>query len=329
MAAGGTMWESTVEVTRKAVVQAAPEHAWSLVSDSAAWSLRPGHFAFDVPQVTETGRLRCWFAPLGTGLICSVQEVREQVPGQVMSLRSRSTQPAGRQAFTLSVQPHDRGATVGLTVTVTGSREDKADYKAFWRKELKAWLSALADVAEGRRAWPEAGIPAPLRQACAALALTSPQGTSTAVLISASPDVVWQAIRTPGIPADPRQPYTAICAGRVPGTPERKAGEMPYVIVRHADGPLIASVSIVRELAEGRSVVAQRLEPPHYEMHYRVEPAPGGTRLELTMCWPDAPVTDKGEQLRSRLAQALRETASAYQAAIEAGGTGRTVPGPA
>ncbi len=297
------MWESTVEVTRKAIVQAAPEHAWSLVSDSAAWSLRPGCFAFDVPQVTEAGRLRCWFAPFGKGLGCSVQEVREEVPGQVMSLRSRSTQPAGRQAFTLSVQPHDRGAMVRLTVTVTGSREDKPDYQAFWRKELKAWLSALAD--------------------------TSPQGTSTAVLISASPDVVWQAIRAPGIPADPRQPYTAICAGRVPGTPERQAGEMPYVIVRHADGRLIASVSMVRELAEGRSVVVQRLEPPHYEVQYRVEPAPGGTRLELTMCWPDAPVTDQGEQLRSRLAQALQETASAYQAAIEPGGTGRTAPGQA
>lgn len=320
------MWESTVEVTREAIVQAAPEHAWSLVSDSAAWSLQPGRFAFDVPQVTEAGRLRCWFVPLGKGLSCSVQEVREEIPGQVMSLRSRSTHPIGRQAFTLSVQPHDRGATVRLTVTVTGPREDKADYKAFWRKELKAWLSALAGVAEGRRPWPEAGIPAPVWQACVDLPpLTSPQGTSTAVLISASPDAVWQAIRAPGLPADPSQPYTAICAGRIPGTPERQAGEMPYVIVRHADGRLIASVSMVRELAEGRSALVQRLEPPHYEVQYRVEPAPGGTRLELTMCWPDAPVTDQGEQLRSQLARALQETASAYQAAIEPPGTGRAV----
>jgi hypothetical protein len=87
-AAGGTMWESTVEVTREDVVQAAPEHAWSLVSDSAAWSLRPGHFAFDVPQVTEAGWLQCWFTPSGKGLICSVQEVREEIPGQVPRLRS-------------------------------------------------------------------------------------------------------------------------------------------------------------------------------------------------------------------------------------------------
>src|SRR5882724_10776597 len=108
MAAGGTMWARTAEVTRRAVVRAAPEHAWSLVSDSAAWSLRPGHFAFDVPQASEAGRLRCWFFPFGKGLGCSVQEVCEEVPGQVLSLRSRGTQPAGRQAFMLSVQPHDR-----------------------------------------------------------------------------------------------------------------------------------------------------------------------------------------------------------------------------
>jgi hypothetical protein len=75
-----------------------------------------------LPQVTEAGRLRCWFAPFGNGLGCSVREVREEVPGQVMSMRSRSTQPTGRQAFTLSVQPHDRGSMV---VMVTVPREDK------------------------------------------------------------------------------------------------------------------------------------------------------------------------------------------------------------
>jgi hypothetical protein len=325
-AAGGTMWESTLEVTRKAVVQAAPEHTWSLVSDSAAWSLLPGSFAFDVPRATDPGRLRCWFAPLGQGLGGTVQEVREEGPGQVLSLRSRSTQPAGRQAFTVSVEPHNHGvlvpsALVRLTVAVTVPREDKPDHQAYWRKSLKAWLSALADVAEGRRPWPEAGIPAPLWRACVSRpVLTSPQGTSTAVLISASPDVVWQAVRAPGTPAAPGQPWTVVGAGRVPGAPEGQPGEMPYVIVRQDDGRLIASVAMVRELDEGRSVLAQRLEPPHFEMRYRVAAAPGGTRLELTMCWPDAPVTDQGEQLRSRLTQALQQTASAYQAALEPGG---------
>jgi hypothetical protein len=315
------MWESTVEVTRKAVVQAAPERAWSLVSDSAAWSLRPGHFAFDVPQVTEAGRLRCWFVSSGKGLGCSVHEVREvrdDVAGQVISLRSGGTMQPGRQAFTLSVQPDGRGSMVALTTTVTVHRESKADYHAFWRKELRAWLSAMADVLEGRRPWPEAGIPAPIWKACADLPrLVSPQGTSTAVLIGAPPDLVWQAIRAPGIPADPRQPYTAICAGLIPGAPERQPGELRYVIVRHAEGPLIGTVSMVRELTEGRSVLAQRLEPPHHEMQYLLEPAPGGTRLQLTMCWPDAPVTDKGEELRSHLTQSLQHAASAWQAAIE------------
>jgi hypothetical protein len=95
---------------------------------------------------------------------------------------------------------------------------------------------------------------------------------------------------------------------------------MPYVIVRPDDGRLIASVSMIRELDEGRSVLTQRLEPPYLETRYRLAAAPGGTRLELTMCWPDGPVTDQGEQLRSRLAQALQQTASAYQAALERGG---------
>lgn len=65
-----------------------------------------------------------------------------------MSLQSRSTQPAGRQAFTLSAQTPDRGSAVWLTVTVTVPWEDKADYQAFWRTELKAWLSALAGLLE-------------------------------------------------------------------------------------------------------------------------------------------------------------------------------------
>jgi len=318
------VWLSTVEVTREAVVRTPPEYAWSLVGDSAAWSLRAGHFAFDVPETTEAGRLRCWCFARDHGLRCSVLEVREEIPGQLMRLQPRGTQQAAPHSFTLSVQPHERGATIRLTVSFTALREQKAEYQASWRKNLKAWLSALADVAEGRRPWPEAGIPALLRQQCAELpALASPQGTSAVVLIRASPDVVWRAVRAPGVPADPRQRYTVVCGGRVPGSPERQAGEMPYVMVQLADGRLTVAISMIRELSEGRSVLAQRLDPPHYEMGYRVEPAPAGTRLELTMCWPDARITDAGEQLRGRLTEAVQETASAYQAIIEQHRTGR------
>ena len=39
-----------LEVTRKAVVQAPPEHTWSLVSDSAAWSLLPGRQCRTLPH---------------------------------------------------------------------------------------------------------------------------------------------------------------------------------------------------------------------------------------------------------------------------------------
>jgi hypothetical protein len=135
-------------------------------------------------------------------------------------------------------------------------------------------------------------------------------------VIDAPPDVVWQAVRAPRPPADPGESYTILSADRVPGTPPRQAGEMRYAVVRHADGRLSASASTLREIEEGRSALTQRLEPPHFEMQYLVAPAGRGTRLELTLRWPDAPVTDEGEQLRSRLTQAVRQTAGAYQAAI-------------
>jgi Polyketide cyclase / dehydrase and lipid transport len=319
------MWESTLEVTRKAVVQAAPEQAWALVSDSAAWSLRPDQFAFDVTGVTEAGRLLCWCAPAGTGpagtgLVGQVHQVREDVPGQVLSLRSLGTQPAGRQVLTLAVRPHDGGALIELMVTLSVLREQKADYQAAWRKDIKGWLGALAEVAEGRRPWPEPGVPAAVREDWASRPLlTSPQGTVTAVVISAPAEQVWQAVRRPGFPGVPGQPYAVAAAGRVPGTPQGQPGELTYVIVRGADGRLAATLSMVRELAEGRSVLTQRLEPPHFETRYRVEPAPDGTRLELTMCWPDGPVTDEGEQLRGHLVSAVQATAGAYQAALGPG----------
>ena len=86
-------------------------------------------------------------------------------------------------------------------------REAKLDHQAFWRKGLKAWLSGLADVAEGRRPWPEAGIPAPVLAACTDLPLlTSPQGTSAAVLISASPERRVAGRPHAGHPAGPVSP---------------------------------------------------------------------------------------------------------------------------
>jgi hypothetical protein len=314
------MWETTLEVARQALVGVGPAQAWSLVSDSAAWSLRPGQFALDVPPSPGAGPLRCWLVPQSTGLAGSVLDLRQDLPGQALTLYSRATTPAGRQVFTLSVAPHDRGALIRLATAVTVPREDKADHQAFWRKDLKAWLTALTDTAQGRRPWPD---PAAIASAAAGVpALTSPQGTTATVLIAAPAHAVWRAVRTPGYPASPPAPWTPVTAGLVPGTPPGQPGELAYVIAGHPDGRLAASLSVVRELTEGRTVITQRLEPPHYETRYRLEPAPGGTRLELTMCWPDAPVTDAGEQLRDHLVQSVHQAAIAYRAALEPGGAG-------
>jgi uncharacterized protein YndB with AHSA1/START domain len=316
------MWETTLEVTRKAVIEAAPEAVWALLTDCAAWALRPGQFAFDISQTTGAERLRCWLVPVGRGFGAQVLEVREEGPGRALSLFSRGTEPAGRQAFVLAAEPRGRGTEAALTVRVVVPRETKADHQAFWRRDLRAWLEALAAVAEGRQAPPESGLPPAIGQACAALPrLASPQGTSAGALIGASPELVWQAVRAPGIPADPAGRYTAIAAGLIPG-----AGELRYVVLRHAGGPLTASVSQVRELDEGRLVLGQRLEPPHYETRYQLRPEGTGTWLELTLCWPDAPVTDEGEQLRGRLVAELEQAALAYLAALDPAGAGQMEP---
>jgi hypothetical protein len=319
------MWETTLEVTRKAVIEAAPEAVWALLTDCAAWALRPGQFAFDIAQTTGAERLRCWVVPLGRGFGAQVLEVRQE--GRALSLVSRGTEPAGRQAFVLAAEPHGRGTEAALTARMVVPRETKADHQAFWRKDLRAWLEAVAAVAEGRRARPESGLPLAMGQACAALpGLASPQGTSAGALIGAAPEVVWQAVRAPGIPADPAGRYTAIAAGVIPGAPRGQPGELRYVVLRQAGGPLTASVSQVRELDEGRMVLGQRLEPPHYETRYQLRPEGTGTWLELTLCWPDAPVTDEGEQLRRRLVAELEQAARAYQAALDPAGAGQMEP---
>jgi hypothetical protein len=322
------MWETTVQVARERVARAAPEHAWSLVGESAAWSLRPGRFAFDLTALPETGRLRCALGPAGggpagggpagKGMGCAVLEVSDEVPGQSISLRSRGTQPIGRQILTLSVVPHDRGCTVRVAVEITVLREWKAETKAFWRKELAAWSDALKDVVEGQRPWPEPGIPAPVLQACAARPLLAdPQSVSVPVLIGAPLGVVWEAVLAPGTLADLAASHGMARAGRVPGTPARQPGEMQYGVARQGDGRLTAAVYVLRELADRRSALTQATAPPYFEQHHAVRPADGGTLLTLTLRWPDAPVTEEGEQLRSHLAQAAARDADAYRAAIE------------
>jgi hypothetical protein len=318
------MWEVSLRVGQERVVRATPERAWSLVRESAAWSARPGRFAFDLPAQPAGGRFRCVLGPFAAspGLAGSVLEICDEVPGQTISLRHLGVPPMGGGLVTFGVLPHDRGAVIRLMTEGTVLREHKAESKAARRKDLAAWGRVLQDVLEGRRPWPDPVIPASLAQESATRPmLADPQSTSAQVLIDAPLDVVWDAVLTPaglvpGAVVRPAGPEIS-SAGRVPGTPAGQAGEMQYVISREAGGLLIAWVGVLRELTRHRSVVTQGCQPPYVELHQLLRPAAGGTLLQLTLRWPDAPVTERGEQARSQVTQALRGRAAACQAAIE------------
>jgi hypothetical protein len=318
------MWEVSLRVAQERVVQATPERAWSLIRESAAWSARPGRFAFDLPAQPAAGRFRCVLGPFAAspGLGGSVLEICDEVPGQAMSLRHRGVAPMGGGLITLGVLPHDRGAAIRLSTEGTVLRERKAECKSARRKDLAAWARVLHDVLEGRRPWPDPAIPASLAQESATRPmLADPQSTSAQVLIGAPLDVVWDAIAAPAalVPTAVVRPAGAeiSSAGRVPGTPAGQAGEMQYVISREADGLLIAWVGVLRELTRHRSIVTQGSQPPYLELHQSLRPAAGGTLLQLTLRWPDAPVTERGEQARSQATEALQGRAAACQAAIE------------
>jgi hypothetical protein len=96
------MWETTVLVELERPVHAAPEKAWALAGTTAALSAMPAWFAFGVPAVAGTDRL-CCLVIAGKTMTCVMLDVREEVPGQMICWQTRSTQPPGTQAFTLSV----------------------------------------------------------------------------------------------------------------------------------------------------------------------------------------------------------------------------------
>jgi Polyketide cyclase / dehydrase and lipid transport len=319
------MRESTVQVTRERIVAATPERAWSLLDDSAAWSLRPGSFAFDVPEplLPETGPLRCFLAPgflarAGEDMTWGVLEVWKEVPGRLITVQTRSSRPVGRQIFTLSVLPVDRGSIIRVSVWHTVPRSQQSDTRAYWRQQIRAWADGLKDVLEGRLPWPEPGIPPTLRRACAAHPLLkSPETVTAAVIVHAPLDLVWEAVYEPGSIAGLDNPDGFIFGGRIPGTPERQAGEMQYSIRRHADGRLTARALQVRELAHRRSALVQDTCTTWWEGHHQVTPVDGGIRLELTTRWPATAPRATGRQLHSRLAENVQRTADQYKAAIE------------
>lgn len=215
------------------------------------------------------------------------------------------------------MRPQSGKSAVRIAVTDdTVSRSSKSQRKSIWRHRVKVWLDALQAVVEGKAPWPQTAVPAAVQRALTAPpSLLDPVEASAATVINASPGEVWEAVWDP---ASLRlmSPELVAWSGLVPGTPQREAGEMQYLVQRLADGRFTASVGILTELTYGHRAVIREIGSPHAdETVYVTTTVPGGTRLEVTrrtessavfggldlqdlaeMCRQDAQLTVEGYQ---------------------------------
>jgi hypothetical protein len=313
------MWETTVVVKRSQLVDARQDQVFSLLANPVVWSLDPDHFAFEVAAPPDSGRLLCWLGAHGDHLGGSVLTAREEVPGQAISFRMPvPPAPQGELVFILSAMPEGPRVEVTITVRQTVLRGAKPHTTAYWPKRLKLWLNEIRAVVEGRRPWPDTGIPPDMSQRLAGgRELKKPVTTTVAGLIAAPPEQVWEAIYAPDT-LSIALPKDVFCSGRVPGTPEQQVGEMQYEITRDADGKLSPSFSVVTELIPGHSFLTRSTGRSHGELHHLLTPVAEGTRVELAWRLP-AKVLKRShrEDVMHSTATVLQSILNGYKAVIE------------
>ncbi len=310
---------SQLTVERAEVIEAAPDRVWALLSSPEAWSLRRARFAFEVTALPST-RLRMMIGMSSRDSFSTLYQVREEVPGQIMTLHTPDAAPP-RQVITLAAQRRRRATIVTVTVADTVAAGAKPDARAYWRRELEIWLGRLREVLEGRRPWPGPAMhPALLRACTSRELLRNPAQASASALISADASQVWDIVCAPASlrHADPQR---VLCGGQVPATPGRQPGEMQYYVHAHpaGDGRLSASVYVLTAVEDQRSALSVQLSAPHFEVLRTLTPDAGGTRLELTYRWPASTPRRSREALGRLMAEEVRATAAGYRDLIEGG----------
>lgn len=309
------MWQATVRVERSVAVMAPPDAAWSLLSSPQAWSARPrGCLTFDLADPSGPtegpGRLRFYLAG-DTRPYAAILEVTAETPGQQLCLQTSG----GLATWTLSVEPGRRGTNLRIAATWTVGRPARIDAEAELHRELKDWLAALRDIADGHQPRPADGMPEALRQACLA---SPPPGPAAEARASVEIGVPLEAVRNLLGSSElvlAIQPAGIAYVGQVPGTPAAgEVGGMRFYVQRRADGLFTGRVSLLAALSPGGRVI-RFVTAPYYEMTFRYEPAGVSTRLELTQRLPGRTAeTDAQHQLHT---ESVMAAAQRYKDAIE------------
>lgn len=305
----------TVFVERSRAAGAPVEQVWPLLSGPGGLALRPGSFAFDVAS-PPAARLRVVLSVPLTTPVCVVYQVREVVPGQVVSLTLPGRPPDGGEVFTLSAVPERAGSRVTIQVrSAVADRKAQAVLEDYWQRVLPPWLAGLCGVAEGRAPLPDGRMAAGLLAACTPAALPGrPAAASAAAAIAAPAAAVWEAVRAPES-AGRMYPGAWVHAGVVPGTPARQVGEMQYLISHLGDGQLRNTLTMLTELSAGRFALISNVGKAPLEIAHHIEPDGQGTRLELTFRWPAG--TPNGLAVARSMADAARHRVRAFQELIE------------
>lgn len=311
------MPDTAVQVEHELPVDAAADQVWALARSRAALSALPGRFAFDLPgDVAGTSRLCCLLTDIRS-VIPSVHDVRQEIAGQMICWQTLSTRPAGQQTLSLAVLPRPGGCTLRLSASDVVPRLHAIVYQAYWQTQVRAWASSLRGIAEGRAQWPASEMPVSMQQKCSVpRPPRNPVQVSATAVIRAPAAAVWEAMCAPES-LRLMNPGEVAYAGHVPGTPERKVGEMQCVVRRHPDRRFTANVSVVVEVAPGVSAVTQDIVPPHLQIHHLLTQVADGTRLELKCRWPAPASKTKEKNEAADATRQLRDDAEGFKALIE------------
>ena len=298
-------WRIPVSVTTECSVAAPPDQVRALLSSAEAWSLRPGHHAFDIPPPAGMPPLR-FIARVRSGRAgCSAMELAVPPaagqPGKSLMMRSTGLPASDAMTLTIRVAPEGSGTRATITARQPAKLGGRLDVKAEWRRNLADWLSECEAVLTGRRDWPGQAVrPDVLAALAAALPAGKTVEASASVLIAVPPARAWQAIWDP-VTSLALPESDTVAAGFVPGAPVGRPGEIQYSIARspRPGQRMPAYLQYVREFEPGRMALTRVTGPIECEVLHLVEPAPGGTRFTLTFRFTDARVRRAKEKVQA------------------------------